>query len=72
MGSLTQHQVSILPHSNCKETSSFPLLPVEMQSIPVQGLALRSDHCCQDLYEGHRAHSLTMLKDGYNNISIPQ
>ena len=28
MGRLTQHQVSILPHSNCKETLLLPLLPV--------------------------------------------
>ena len=35
MGSLTQHQVSILPHSNCKETSLLSLLQVERQSLPV-------------------------------------
>ena len=72
ISSLTQHLVSILPHSNCKETSLLLLLQVERQSLPVQDLALQSIHCPQDLHEGHKAYSSLMSKDGYKNISIPQ
>ena len=39
VGSLTQHQVSILPHSNSKETSLLPLLQVERQSLQIQDFA---------------------------------
>ena len=71
MGSFTWHQVSILPHSNYKETPLLPSLPVERQSLPIQDLALQSIHCSQDLCKGHEAHSSSMSHDGNNNISIP-
>ena len=61
MGSLTQHQVSILPHSNSKETSLPTSLQVERQNLSVQGLALQSIHCSQDLYGGHEAPSCTYV-----------
>ena len=38
VGSVTQHQVSILPCSNSKKTLLLPLLPVEGQTLPVEDL----------------------------------
>ena len=52
VGSLTWHHVSILPHSNSKETSLLPSLSVERQSLLVQDLAFWSIHCSQDLIWG--------------------
>ena len=72
MGSLTQHQVNILPHSNSKETLLLPLLQVERQSLPVQDLAPWSIHCPLDLYEDNKAHPVPMQGDGYNSVSIPR
>ena len=70
MGSLTWHKVSILPHSNYKEISLLPSLPVERQSLPGQDLALHSFHCSQDLYNGHKAHSSPISENGYITIFL--
>ena len=66
-----QHQVSLLPHPNSKETSMFPSIQVERQSLPVQDLALLLIHCCQDLCEGHETHPTSMTEDRYNSFFIP-
>ena len=50
----------------------LPLLQVEMQSLPVQDLALWPIHCSQeDLYEGHKAHPVPMPENGHNSVFIP-
>ena len=62
VGSLTQHQISILPHSNSKEISLLPSFQLERQSLPVQEFALWSNNCSQDLYKGHKGPSCTYFK----------
>ena len=48
----------------------LPLLPVERQSLLVQDHAFWSVYCSHDLYEGYKAHSLPISKDGYSKISL--
>ena len=57
MGSLTQYQASLLPHSNSKEAVVFPLLLMEGEELPVQDLVCSSVNSTKHFFRTHEASS---------------